>query len=144
MGRPKKNIDWDVLDQLCELRLTAKDCAAILKIDQETMQSRIYECYKITFSEYRETKLARTRRSLIEKALLMANGGCKTMLIFCLKNLCGWKDMIKQDNTYEIKPMVINRLDGGKVELGFKNKQDRDDIIIDKNKNVNENEKKEV
>ena len=65
----------------------------------------------MTFEEYKDSKMDRTRLKLQQKAIIMANNGNATMMIFCLKNLCKWSDKIEDkiaidgDNS---KGLIIN------------------------------------
>lgn len=100
MGRPKKDLDWKLLDILCSRKMFLKDCAEILNVSEDLIENRIKKYHNCTFTAYRDKKLARTRLNLVEKALDMAlKKSDKTMLIFCLKNICGWTDVVKQEIT---------------------------------------------
>ena len=91
MGRPPMEFDWERLELLCQRRLTLVDCAEIMACHPSTIEKKIRKDYDCTFSEYREQKMAKTRLMLVERAL-EASKKNTTMLIFCLKNLCGWMD----------------------------------------------------
>ncbi len=107
-GRPlRKEFNWESLEHMCSLRLSLEDCAELMQCDSTTIQNKIRKKYDQTFSEYRNQKLAVTRRSLIETALKQATERKNTvMLIFCLKNLCGWVD--KYDSPKELTPTGNN------------------------------------
>ena len=95
-GVERKDFDWELLDNLCAHTMWLKDCAELMKLSEDTIQRRIKEKYGITFAVYRDKKLAKTRMSLVQRALKMAATD-RVMLIFCLKNLNKWQDQITPD-----------------------------------------------
>ena len=93
--RPQKKFDrstWAQLETLCSLNASKKMCSDILGCSEDTIKRRIKSEYKCTFEEYREKHLNKTKVKLIQTAIKRAIDGNNTMLIFCLKNLCGWSD----------------------------------------------------
>lgn len=92
MGRPKKEINLEQLKALMRLKPTQKDTAAFFECCEDTIDNVIKKHFKCTFSEFRDQNMVHTRFSLIRKAIQKAEGGDNCMLIFCLKNLCGWVD----------------------------------------------------
>lgn len=90
---PKKiEFNWDKLEALCQYRPFLSDVSEYLGVSEDTVERYIKKRYGITFAEFRDKKMFRTRFNLTEKALQMALSGNVTMMIFCLKNLCGWAD----------------------------------------------------
>lgn len=85
-------IDMEELSALCRLKPTLKDCAAFFKCSEDTIERRIKEATGKTFAEFREQNMVFTRYDLVRRAIQKASSGDNTMLIFCLKNLCGWAD----------------------------------------------------
>lgn len=102
----KKELDWSVLDGILQFNATKPQCASILLMSDDTIDRRIKEKFDCTFEEYKTTKMGLTKIKLQQKAIQMALNGNATMLIFCLKNLCGWAD--KQETTIEAKGLTIN------------------------------------
>lgn len=98
--------DWSVLDALVQRGATKKDAAGVMDCSCDTIERRIKEKFETTFTEYRELRMAGTRLKLIEVALTKAEQGDNTMLIFCLKNLCGWRD--RQPD--EADRVIVNQL----------------------------------
>jgi hypothetical protein len=72
MGRPKIEIDWPLLDQLLGIFCTGEECAAILDIDYDTLQRKVKEEKKMTFTEYSEIKKGTGRASLRRRQFRMA------------------------------------------------------------------------
>lgn len=105
--KPGDPFDWDLLDMLLQFKPSLADTATLMKCSEDTLEIFIKKKYKVTFSEYRDKRMASVRMTLVQKAIEMARNGDRVMLIFCLKNLCGWTD-----NPAEIKQMkeVVDRL----------------------------------
>lgn len=53
-----------------------------------------FECSNMT--DYRQKRRDSLKIQLKGKAVRMALGGNVSMMIFCLKNLCGWSDNVQQ------------------------------------------------
>lgn len=101
MARPRKFTDEKdrQLKAILRLKPTLKDCAAFLEVDPSTIERHIKKTYKCSYAEFREQNMVHTRFSLIRTALKQADSGNTAMLIFCLKNLCGWTDKQETDIT---------------------------------------------
>lgn len=96
MGRVKLEIDWKVFNSYLELKASKRTCSALLGISETTIEERLREEHNMTFTEYAERMLSPTRNKLVQKALDLALSGNVTMLIFCLKNMCGWADKTEE------------------------------------------------
>jgi AraC-like DNA-binding protein len=79
------------LEELLRHRLSLEDCADFFRCSPDTIERRIRENADMTFSEFRKQSMVHTRLKLIKHALTRAEES-DTMAIFCLKNICGWKD----------------------------------------------------
>jgi hypothetical protein len=91
MGRPPK-IDLKQLRSFMRLKPTLKDCADFFECDTSTVEVTIKRNFGITFTEFRAQNMVKCRHNLVRKAIQMGEDGNVPMLIFSLKNLCGWKD----------------------------------------------------
>lgn len=101
-----KELDWSKLDGLLQFKPTLKVCADFLDLSPKTIENKIREKYDCTFSEYRDRQMGTVKVKLQQKAIQMALEGHATMLIFSLKNLCGWSDKVEEVN-----------IDGGKLSV---------------------------
>ena len=115
MPRLEKPIDPAQLKALMRLNPTLKDTAAFFECSEDTIERFIKANWELKFAEFREQNLVHTRMTLIRNALKMAEKGNPALMIFCLKNLCQWKD--KWDT--EISTGAEN---GKKLVVEFKNK----------------------
>jgi transposase-like protein len=98
MGRPKQEVPMQVVDAACQLNATARQVIEILAsqgyhVSHSTLVREIQRVHGKTFEEYRDQKTDLTRLKLVQKAVNMANEGNATMLIFCLKSMCGWSEI---------------------------------------------------
>lgn len=89
---PRTILDPIQLKAFMRLNPSLKDTAAFFDCSIETVETRIKEGYNLSFPEFRDQNMVETRKMLIRTALKQARTGNTAMLIFCLKNLCGWKD----------------------------------------------------
>ncbi len=107
-GWNKIDIDHDKLLQLMKFRPTREDCAAFFHCSAQAIDAHIMRETGLKFKEFREQGMVHVRLSLIQKAIDMAQKGDRIMLIFCLKNLCGWNDNPTTNEQVEIPRAVIS------------------------------------
>jgi hypothetical protein len=119
MGRPRKEIDWNLLDSLITLSAQLNFCAErqlvewkeevnhqTIKACREVLERRIKERFNLTFTEYREQKKEPLRLKLRQKQIDMALAGNVALLIWLGKNELGQKD--KQEiSTEDDKPITL-------------------------------------
>ena len=97
MGRPKIVIDENQLRSLLRLRPTLEDCANFFQCSQATIEKHINDKFDLTFKEFRDQNFVHTRFSVVRAALQKAMNGDTALMIFCLKNMAGWKDRHESD-----------------------------------------------
>ncbi len=97
MPRPRKEIDREQFEAFCRLNPTLKDAAAFFKVSEDTIDRRCKEWDYEGFADAKQQNMVHTRLKLIRKAVSKAENGDNVMLIFCLKNLCGWQDKVEQN-----------------------------------------------
>lgn len=92
-GRPKKEIDFDMVDNLLGIMCTGEEVADILDVDYDTLNARIKEQFKVSFSDYIRKKQSKGKASLRRRQYLTAvEEGNPTMLIWLGKQYLGQKD----------------------------------------------------
>ena len=52
LARPRKEIDYKVLEELCNIHCTGEECAAILGVDYDTLNSELKVIGEGGFSDY--------------------------------------------------------------------------------------------
>lgn len=91
-GRPRAVIDEKQLKALMRLKPSLQDAAAFFEVSDKTIETYVKERFGESFFDFREKNMVHTRLALVRNAIQQAQSGNTAMLIFCLKNLCGWKD----------------------------------------------------
>jgi len=115
--RPPKEIDMNELATLMRFKPTMADCAAFFKVSIDTIERRIRKETGLSYAEFRDQNMVHTRFTLIQRAIEKSKTS-DTMLIFCLKNLCGWKDKFETDISLIPKPFIYEGYDNVRVVMG--------------------------
>ena len=89
-----------------QFRPTLKETARWFSTSQDTVERRIKKWTRLTFTEFKEKHSMNIKYKLIDRAIDMAMSGNATMMIFCLKNYCGWSDK-SEEKELELKPIVL-------------------------------------
>jgi AraC-like DNA-binding protein len=109
MANPKFNLDWKVLDGMLQFNPSQRFCAEYLGCSAKTLERHIRDEHDMTFGEYRELKMEKVKFTLQQTAIQMGLAKDRTLLIFCLKNFCGWTDKHEAEVTNkEIKIDVFS------------------------------------
>jgi len=98
MAKRETGFNWDKLDAVLQLGATKAMAAAVMDCSEDTIERRIQQEHSVGFKEYRDRKMVLTKIKLKQKAIKLALESNVTMLIFCLKNLCGWSDKTENVN----------------------------------------------
>lgn len=96
IGRPPIEIDWSKLDICLSLGASLEITAHYLGVSEDTLERKIRAEKNLSFKNYRDEKMSGVKLKMLQKAQTLALDGNITMLIFCLKNLCGWADKMEQ------------------------------------------------
>nr|AKH48569.1 hypothetical protein PSYG_00040 [uncultured marine virus] len=99
MGRPKKDLDEDVIANLSQIGCTQEEIGAVVGISARTLQRR----YADLVAENKNKGKASLRKKLWEKALK----GDPKLLIWLSKNELNMVDKIHTTATVEPLPLII-------------------------------------
>lgn len=99
MGRPKKEINWEEFDKLCNMQCTLVEIAGWFDVSEDTIERRVKEKYNVTFAEHYKTKSAGGKISLRRKQFEVAHKGNVTLLIWLGKQYLGQKDKQEIETT---------------------------------------------
>ena len=95
-GRPRKEIDWSIFENLCKIQCTQESICAFFEVDSSTLNRHVKEQYGESFAEVFAKKRTLGHNSLRQKQFEVALKGNPTMLIFLGKNY------LKQSDKQEI------------------------------------------
>lgn len=128
MGAPRKEIDWDEFDRLCELHCTLTEIAAWFKVSEDTIERRVNETHCMTFAEYYKIKSANGKSSLRRMQYKAAMAGNTAMLIWLGKQLLGQHDRQETYTTTTFKPVVVELDNGRQLELKMSTEERKADF----------------
>jgi len=117
-GRPKKDIDFDLLDRLLQIQCTLRECADFFGVSEDTIERRVREKTGLSFAEYSAQKKEKGKISLRRKQFEVALAGNVSMLIWLGKQYLGQKDKqeISSPEPVEIIIKKAGRFENGKKE----------------------------
>ena len=100
-GRPRIEINWDLIESLCQIQCTLREIAGVLGVSEDSIQRALKHEKKTTFAAYFDEKAASGRASLRRKQYEVAMAGNVTMLIWLGKQLLDQRDKaeVVQQNT---------------------------------------------
>lgn len=106
MGRPPVDLTPARIKALMRLNPTLEDTAAFFECHHKTIERYIKKEFDCTFVQFREQNMVHTRLELRRLAVSRA-AKSDVMLIFCLKNLCGWaNEPSPNEDDKDNKPML--------------------------------------
>jgi len=91
-GRPKIEIDWDIVEGMAAIQCTSKEICSCIGIDEKTMLRHCKKKFKMTFADYLDQKRDLGRKSLRRRQYELAKSGNATMLVWLGKQWLGQKD----------------------------------------------------
>lgn len=94
-GRPKKKIDQEQFEKLCELQCTQEEICGWFDITDKTLTSWCKTTYGVSFSEIYNKKREKGKISLRRAQFQLAQKNA-AMAIFLGKNYLGQTDRIEQ------------------------------------------------
>ena len=100
MGRPKKELDEDVIAKLSQIGCTQEEIGSVVGISARTLQRR----YADLVAENKNIGKASLRKKLWEKALK----GNDKLLIWLSKQELNMRDKIETQNIVEPLPLIID------------------------------------
>lgn len=126
MGRPAIEIDWSIVDGLCEIQCTRDEIAGVLGIEPDTLVRKMKEEHGIGFVEYFSLKSASGKASLRRKQYTIAMDGNAQLLVHLGKNWLGQSEKTesKQEITgkdgaplMEARPVTQGDLDHARATI---------------------------
>lgn len=90
-GRPEKEINWEIFEQLCFIQCTRSEIASVLKVDEDTVSARVKKKYGEEFSAVFKRYSESGKSSLRRYQFAMAKKNT-TMAIWLGKQWLGQRD----------------------------------------------------
>ena len=100
MGRPKKELDEDVIAKLSQIGCTQEEIGSVVGISARTLQRN----YAEIIDQYKEKGKASLRKKMWDKAVKKDN---TNMQIWLSKNYLGMKDRTQTESVVEPLPLII-------------------------------------
>ena len=104
IGRPKKELDKDVIAKLSQIGCTQEEIGSVVGISARTLQRR--------YAEIIEVNKNKGKASLRKKMWQTALRGNPNMMVWLSKQALGMKDRTLTENVTEPLPLIID----GKAE----------------------------
>jgi alkylhydroperoxidase/carboxymuconolactone decarboxylase family protein YurZ len=99
MGRPKKELDKEIIANLSQIGCTQEEIGAVVGISARTLQRR--------FADLIEDNKNKGKASLRKRMWASALKGNPNMMIWLSKNYLGMKDRTIQETIIEPLPLII-------------------------------------
>ena len=99
IGRPKKDLDKDVIAKLSQIGCTQEEIGSVVGISARTLQRR----YADLVAENKNIGKASLRKRMWQSALK----GNPNMMVWLSKNYLGMKDRTVQETIVEPLPLII-------------------------------------
>lgn len=106
-GRPRIEVDVDMLAKLCQLQCTADECAHVLGLSTDTIDRRLKEEGWAGFEAFKAENCAMGRVSLRRAQYQTAMAGNHTMQIWLGKQWLGQQDKIEPEAPDDPEPLEV-------------------------------------
>lgn len=94
-GRPRKEIDFQMLANMCRIQMTAEECATVLDITPDTIDARLKEETGAGFSDFYKRHIEEGKMSLRRAQFKAAVEEMQpTMLVWLGKQMLGQEDKV--------------------------------------------------
>jgi len=121
-GRPRKEINFDEFEKLCQIQATLEEIAGWFECSVDTIERRVGEHYededgnRLTFAEVFEGLRGKGKIGVRRVQFQRAMKGSDKMLIHLGKNYCGQSDKHEIASTGDITLRVVYDDDSDRTE----------------------------
>lgn len=102
-GRPFKDVDWRMVEELCQLQCTKPEIVGVLGFSEDTLERAIKREYGIGYAEYYAQNSAGGKVSLRRRQRRLADEGNAALCIWLGKQWLNQKepdrDQLRDSNT---------------------------------------------
>lgn len=106
MGRPKKEIDKNLFEKLCELQCTETEISGVFDVCEDTLNNWCKNTYDMTFSDTFKKKSSKGKMSLRRLQYRLADDGSTAMAIWLGKQWLNQTDKVEQVVKNDITPTL--------------------------------------
>jgi len=96
VGRPAKQIDWDVFDKLCAIQCSTRELADYFGVHFETIERAVKRDKGMELNDYYEQKRVPGKIGIRRKQYEVAMNGSIPMLIWLGKQWLGQSEKVEQ------------------------------------------------
>lgn len=107
LGRPKIEIDWEILDKLCGIQCTLTEIADWFGCSEDTIERRCKSDKKMLFAEYFKKKSVTGKISLRRNQFKSSDNGNVTMQIWLGKQYLGQREQPIYDEGEMAQPIKV-------------------------------------
>ena len=100
-GRPRKEIDQNTFEGLCEIQCTLQEIAGVLRVSEDTVERWCERTYELGFADAYKKFSATGKTSLRRQQFELARKGNAAMLIWLGKQYLGQTDKPNPDESDE-------------------------------------------
>lgn len=110
-GRPRKKLNQQTFQGLCEIQATLEEIAGVLRVSEDTVERWCQRTFDLGFAECFKKFSAGGKTSLRRQQFELAKKGNATMLIWLGKQYLGQRDEPRpEDPDEEVNPEEIARI----------------------------------
>lgn len=110
MGRPKKELDKNVFEELCAIQCTEQEIANVFRCSIDTVNNWCKDTYGMTFSDTFKIYSADGKISLRRNLFRMAEKN-SAVAIFLAKNVLGMTDRPNDDDIMEKLDKILGNVE---------------------------------
>lgn len=107
VGRPRKEIDLKVLENLCRINCTKEEIASVLEVSSDTIERYILEKFKVNFAVFFKRFQGSGKISLRRMQWASARKGNVTMQIWLGKQYLGQADKVEAIGPPDTPPLRV-------------------------------------
>lgn len=115
-GRPRKQIDKETFEKLCDLQCTVEDLADFFSCSHDTIQRWCMAEYGESFASIHKKHMAKGKASLRRNMFRLSEKNA-TMAIFLAKNYLGMSDNVEVKADTSLMSALLDVVKGGKNEI---------------------------
>lgn len=108
-GRPKKQIDQQLFEDMCEIQCTKEEIANCLRVSQSTLERWLNVTYKTNFEVIYKKLSANGKQSLRRCQFALAKTNA-TMAIFLGKQYLGQRDFVENNASKDQLSQLVDAL----------------------------------